>query len=181
MGLKNKICEGYNYFLTLTVVDWVDVFTRPIYKHIIVDSLSYCQKDKGLILYAWCLMSNHLHLIAGAKDGFNLSDILRDYKKFTSKEIVKTIETTSESRSKWMLNRFEYAGKYNPKIKGYKFWQEGNEPKEIHTTHFLEQKLNYVHNNPVVAEIVSNPEDYTYSSARNYCGMPGLLKVELIV
>ncbi len=181
MGLKNKISEGYNYFLTLTVVDWVDIFTRPIYKHIIVDSLNYCQKNKGLIIFSWCLMSNHLHLIAGAKEGFKLSDILRDFKKFTNKEIIRTIQNTNESRRKWLLNRFEFAGKFNTKIKEYKFWQDGNESKEIHSTAFLEQKLEYIHQNPVKAEIVSNPEDYLYSSARNYCSMEGLINVELIV
>jgi len=180
MGLKNKIYSEYKYFLTLTVVDWVDIFTKPVYKHIIVDSLKFSQERKGLIVYAWCLMSNHLHLIASVKEGFNLSDFLRDFKKFTSKEIIKTIQSSNESREKWMLNRFEYAGKYDVKIKDYKFWQDGNEPKEIHTTSFLEQKLNYIHNNPVVAEIVSNPEEYIYSSARNYCEMPGVLNVELI-
>jgi putative transposase len=81
MGIKNKISEGYIYFLTLTVVDWVDVFTRPVYRHILIDSLKHCQKEKGLEIYAWCLMSNHLHLIASAKEGFNLSDILIDFKK----------------------------------------------------------------------------------------------------
>ncbi len=181
MGLKNKIYSEYKYFLTLTVVDWVNIFTKPVYKHIIVDSLKFSQRRKGLILYAWCLMTNHLHMIASVKEGFNLSDFLRDFKKFTSKEILKTIQSGNESREKWMLNRFEYAGKFDAKIKDYKFWQDGNEPKEIHTTTFLEQKLKYIHNNPVVAEIVSNPEDYIYSSARNYCEMPGVLNVELIL
>ncbi len=180
MGLKNKISDGYDYFITLTVVDWVDIFTRPVYKHIIVDSLKYCQKERGLIIYSWCLMSNHLHMIVGANDDANLSDILRDFKKFTSKKIIKTIQEINESRQKWMLNRFEYAGKYNPKIKKYKFWQDGNEAKEIHTNGFLDQKLNYIHNNPVVAEIVDEPEDYLYSSARNYCDISGLINVELI-
>jgi len=88
MGIKNKISSGYIYFLTLTVVDWVDIFTRPVYKHVIVDSLDYCIKNKGLKIYAWCLMTNHLHLIAGVENDENLSDILRDFKKFTSKENV---------------------------------------------------------------------------------------------
>ncbi len=180
MGQKNNISEGYNYFLTLTVVDWVDIFTRPIYKLVIVEALKYCQKEKGLIIYSWCLMSNHLHMIAGAADGANLSDILRDFKKFTSKEIVKTIKDTNESRQGWLLNRFEYAGKYNSKIKYYKFWQDANEAKEIHTNAFLEQKLDYIHNNPIVAEIVDEPEHYLYSSARNYCDVQGLINVELI-
>jgi len=181
MGIKNKITDGYNYFLTLTVIDWIDVFTRPEYKYIILDSLTYSQKNKGLIIYAWCLMSNHLHLIAGSKEGFHLSNILRDFKKFTSKEIVRTIkENPQESRKKWMLNRFEFAGKYNNKIKNYKFWQKGNEAKEIHTNSFLEQKLNYIHDNPVKAEIVARPEDYLYSSALDYSGEKGLLEVVLI-
>ena len=72
MGIKNKISEGYLYFLTLTVVDWVDVFTRPVYKYLIVDSLIHCQKEKGLDLYSWCLMTNHIHLIAGSKEGYSL-------------------------------------------------------------------------------------------------------------
>ena len=84
MGLKNKIYRGYLYFLTLTVIDWVDIFIRPDYKHIIVDSLRHCQNEKGLELYAWCLMSNHLHLIAAVREEnrYTLSDILRDFKKF---------------------------------------------------------------------------------------------------
>ena len=137
MGQKNKIFDEYKYFLTLTVVNWIDVFTRPIYKHIIVESLKFSQDRKGLIIYAWCLMSNHLHLIAGAKEGASLSGILRDFKKFTSKEIINAVKTANESRESWMLNIFEFAGRYNPKIKNYKFWQDGNEAKEIHTTAFL--------------------------------------------
>jgi REP element-mobilizing transposase RayT len=181
MGLKNKISEGYLYFLTLTVIDWVDVFTRPEYKYIIVDSLNYCQNSKGLELYGWSLMTNHLHLIAGAKEGHNLSDILRDFKKYTSKRLVLAIsENPIESRKKWMLNRFEYAGKYDKKITNFKFWQEGNDAKEIHTTEFLIQKLNYIHENPVKAEIVGNPADYLYSSARDYAGEKGLIDVILI-
>ncbi len=180
MGKKNKISASYNYFLTLTVVDWIDIFTRPKYRHIIVDALIYGQNNKGLIIYGWCLMSNHLHLIAGAKDGFSLSDIIRDLKKYTSKKIIQAIKEGVESRRDWMLNRFEFAGRYDKKIKEYRFWQEGNEGKEIHTTEFLIQKLNYIHENPVKAEIVDNPEDYRYSSARDYCEMVGLVEIERI-
>jgi len=118
----------------------VDIFTRPHYKHTIVDSLEYCQQQKGLELYAWCLISNHLHLIASAKESCNLSNILRDFKKFTSKKIVATMLEINESRRDWMLNCFEYAGRYNRKIKNFKFWQDGNEAKEIHSNAFLEQK-----------------------------------------
>ncbi len=181
MGIKNKISEGYMYFLTMTVVNWIDVFTRPVYKHIIIDALKFNQQNKGLIIYGWCLMSNHLHLLAEADENKNLSDILRDFKKFTSKAIIKEIiENPSESRKKWMLSEFEFAGKYDKKIKNYKFWQDGNDAKEIHSTEFMEQKLDYIHENPVVAEIVDEDIYYKYSSARDYAGETGLIDVVLI-
>lgn len=177
MGQRNPISDASAYFLTLTVIDWVDVFTRPTYKSLIVDSLRYCQQHKGLELYAWVLMTNHLHLIASAKEGYILSDVLRDLKKFTSKALVKTIEEEAESRRHWMLYRFEFAGKYDSKIKNYKFWRDGNEAKAIFTNSFLLQKLHYLHDNPVRAGIVEFPEEYLYSSARNYAGKKGLLDV----
>lgn len=180
MGLKNKIVPEGLYFLTITVVDWVDIFTRLVYKHIIVDALKFCQEKKGLKLYAWVLMSNHLHLIAAAEEGKNLSDILRDFKQFTSRTIVATIQEESESRKQWLLHRFEFNAKLNPKVKHYKFWRDGNEAKELLTNAFIDQKLDYIHQNPVRAEIVDEPEYYSYSSARNYAGEVGLMQVELI-
>ena len=180
MSKSNPIQEGYAYYLTLTVVDWIDVFTRPIYRHIIIDSLQYCQKEKGLEIWAWVLMSNHLHMVAKARDGYHLSDILRDFKKFTSKKITEAIQTEPESRREWMLNRFGYAARDNNKHKDFKFWQEGNEAKEIHTTYFLEQKIEYIHNNPVRVEIVDEAHHYKYSSAVDYADGIGLLKIEKV-
>jgi REP element-mobilizing transposase RayT len=180
MNIQHRI-TGEMYFVTDTVVDWVDIFTRPVYKHIIIDSLKYCQQHKGLIIYAWVLMSNHLHAIVGTTGDNALSDIWRDFKKFTSKEIIATIKTEiSESRSEWMLNRFEYSGKNDKKIKNYRFWQEGNDAQGIYLNEYFEQKLNYIHYNPVKAEIVNRPEDYRYSSAIDYAGGKGLLKVVVV-
>ena len=180
MGIKNPIHPEGIYYLTLTVVDWVDVFTRPVYRHIIIDSLAYCQREKGLILHAWVVMSNHIHLIASAKEGHNISDFLRDFKKFTSKKIIQAIQEVPESRRDWMLNRFEYAGRNDKKIKDYRFWQEGNEAKELVTTEFMLQKLEYIHENPVRAELVDEAVDYRYSSATDYAGGKGILSVDLL-
>jgi REP element-mobilizing transposase RayT len=167
--------------LTDTVVDWVDIFTRPIYKHIVIESLQYCQEHKGLIIYAWVLMSNHLHAIVGSEGEAKVSDIWHDFKKFTSKEIIATIKTEiSESRSEWMLNRFEHSGKNDKKIKNYRFWQEGNDAQGIYLNEYFEQKLNYIHHNPVKAEIENRPEDYRNSSAIDYAGGKGLLKVVVV-
>ncbi len=91
------------YFLTFTVVEWLDVFTRPRYKDIVVDSLRYCQQSKGLELCAYCLMTNHLHLIARAADGHELSDIVRDFKKFTARRVFEAIVANQqESRRQWL-------------------------------------------------------------------------------
>ncbi len=180
MGFHYRIIEGNAYFLTLTVVDWIDVFTRKNHKVTLVESLEYCQKNKGLVIFAWCLMPSHLHMIARAEDGTNLSDILRDFKKFTSKKIIEQINDEAESRREWMLDRFEFAGRHNNKIKNYKFWQDGNHPVELTNYNFIQQKLQYIHNNPVVEGFVQNPEEYLFSSARNYAEMLGLINVFLI-
>jgi len=181
MSIHNKIESGSIYFLTITVVDWVDIFTRDDYRQIIIDSLKYCQKEKGLEIYSWCLMTNHLHLIAAGKENgqFTLSDILRDFKKYTSKAIIEKIKEIPESRRKWLLDRFEFAGRYNKKIEFYKFWQDGNEPKEIYSAEFLQQKLAYIHQNPVRAGWVNEPQHYKYSSAIDYTGEKGLIDVIL--
>ena len=178
MDIANRI-NGEVYFVTDTVVDWVDIFSRPRYKHIIIESLQYCQEHKGLIIYAWVLMTNHLHMIVSSSLQENkVSDILRDFKKFTSKEILKTLQTDlTESRREWMLNRFEYAGLNDKKIKNFRFWQEGNHPQEIYLENYFNQKINYIHENPIRAEYVNKAEEYRYSSAIDYAGGKGLLDI----
>ena len=166
------------YFTTTTVIDWIDVFSRPLYKHIVIESLAYCQDNKGLDIYAWVLMTNHLHLIVGIRGENTIGDFLRDFKKFTSKSIVKAIkDNLQESRKDWMMNRFRFRGANDKKITNYKFWQEDNYVEQLNSYAFYKQKLDYIHLNPVRQEIVQDPSDYLYSSARNYAGLDGLLKV----
>lgn len=142
------------YFLTLTVVGWIDVFSRAKYKHIILDSLRYCQKEKGLNVYAYVIMSNHIHLIASAEEGYELSNILRDFKKFTAKQILKRIQNGTESRKEWLMYLFRFFAKGNARNREYQFWQADNHPMELYSPSMIEQKLAYVHNNPVHAEVV---------------------------
>lgn len=177
MDNGNKVLEEL-YFVTTTVVDWVDVFTRPKYKHIALDSLAYCQKEKGLKIYAWVLMPNHLHAIVSAGGEHSVAEIVRDFKKFTSHRIVAELENDlEESRRKWMLERFRFAAMCSSKVKDYKFWQDDYHPVLLYSLDFYLQKLNYIHNNPVKHEFVVRPEDYLYSSAIDYAGGKGLLDV----
>lgn len=165
------------YFITMTTVGWVDVFTRVSQKMLIVDSLRYCIKNKGLVIFAYSLMPNHLHMICRAEGEPDLSDILRDFKTFTSKNIINRIIEEPESRREWMLEYFSKACAHLKKNQNFKVWQDGNQPKEIYSMSFLYEKLEYIHNNPVQDLIVEKPEDYLYSSARNYAGLDSFLDV----
>lgn len=157
--------ESTVYFLTFSTVEWIDIFTRQRYKDIVVDSLKYCQQEIGLLLYSWIIMSNHLHMIVQAKEGFRLSGIVRDFKKYTSKQIIKSIQEASESRRDWMLNIMKKSGCQNSKKQNYQLWRNDNHPVEVYSNHVIDQKVDYIHQNLVVAGIVINAEDYLYSSA----------------
>jgi putative transposase len=169
------------YFLTITIVDWVDVFIRPVYKQVVTDSLNFCIKNKGLTVYGWCLMTNHIELIAEAREGNKLSHIIRDFKKFTAYSILKAIEEEPESRKDWMLYRFEFAGKFKKRIEKYHFWQDGNQAifLDLQKPVMFGQRLHHMHENPVRAGIVATAEDYLHSSARDYGGRKGLVNIQL--
>jgi REP element-mobilizing transposase RayT len=167
------------YFLTITVVGWIDVFIRKSYKLTLISSLQYCQREKGLVIYGYCIMPSHLHLIARAEGKDTLSDILRDFKKFTSKAIVRQVLNEDESRRDWMLGYFSKAGENLKGITNYKFWQDGNHAEVISSNRFFDEKLEYIHNNPVEELIVERPEDYLFSSARNYAGLNNYLEIVL--
>lgn len=168
------------YFVTFTITGWVDVFIRNEYRNIFLESLRYCQSNKGLEVYAYVIMTSHVHMITGSKEGYKLSGIIRDLKKFTSKKIVEEIQKTNESRKEWLLKKFAYEVHRTNRGEDFKFWQDGYHPIELTDHKIAMQKLEYIHMNPVQSGFVDNPEDYLYSSARNYCGMKGLMEVEYL-
>lgn len=170
--------ENALYFLTFTVVGWIDIFSRKVYRDLIIDNLDYCRKNKGLELYAYVVMTNHIHIVAKAKEGYKLSEIVRDYKKFTSKEIKKLLNDPIESRREWMKILFAKAGEWNSNNVDFQFWKQNNQPIELYSSHVIDQKIDYIHNNPVKAGFVEKPEDYLYSSARFYAGMDYLLEID---
>ncbi len=170
------------HFITFAVVDWIDVFTRPTYKQVITESLIYCQKEKGLRIHGWCLMTNHLHLLVSAKEGFNLSDILRDFKKFTAKKVLQDLESNpKESRRTWMLWMFRKAGSANSNNQTYQFWRQDNRPMEVTGNEFFHQKMEYLHYNPVKEGFCTTPEDYPYSSALWYKEKQGMIEIDEIL
>jgi len=164
------------YFLTLQIVNWVDVFTKNKYRDILIDSLRFCQKEKYLEIYGYVIMSNHIHLIVRSAIN-DLSGSLRDFKKFTSKKITESIDHPNEHRRKWMLKLFEFEAKKRNKVHIMQMWTHENHAIELFSDTFIFEKLDYIHNNPVKARIVEYPEHYLWSSARNYAGLESVLDI----
>ena len=153
------------HFITFSVIQWIDIFTRKVYADIVIDSLKYCKANKGLKIYAWCIMSNHLHLIVSTDENYMVSDVIRDFKKFTSVSILAELKnSTTESRKNWMLWIFKKAREGNNRNKDYQFWQQGNHPIELDSSEIINSKMDYLHQNPVRAGLVRKEEDYLYSS-----------------
>ncbi len=168
------------HYLTLQVVEWVDVFSRQKYRDIVVENLDYCIQHKGLEIFAWVIMSNHVHLLVRSQEG-NLSNIIRDFKSYTSKKILTAIESNTESRRDWMLKVFKAAALKHERNSHYQFWTHENHAEYIFSNAFMEQKLEYIHKNPVRAGIVEKPEEYKYSSAIDYADGKGLLPIQRII
>ena len=176
------------YFVTFAVVGWVDVFTRNVYKDILIESWKYCQQKKGLLIHAYVIMTNHVHMIISRNSKNLLEDIMRDMKKFTSAKILAAIKTESESRREClpagqsgMLAIFKEAGEANSNNTTYQFWQQDNHPIECDTSDILKQKMEYVHENPVRAGFVERAEDWMYSSAGDYyANRKGLIDLSYI-
>ena len=178
--------EGYaihdqyaTYFLTFQVVDWIDIFSRKIYRDIAIESFDYCRKEMDLKIFGYVIMTNHIHAIMKSPVG-KLSSNIASFKKFTAVNILKKITEIHESRASWMLKRFEIAT-YKRNLKSnHQFWTTDNQPKECFSRSFLLQKLNYIHQNPVRAGFVDLPEHYLYSSARNYSNWLAVMEIDLL-
>lgn len=150
----SKELKSSVYFLTFTVKNWYYIFDRHNRFEILADSIKYCQKNKGLKIYAYVFMINHIHLIVSAPDAIAF---VRDFKKYTSNQIQKNIIASDPGLISLFLNN---DGKWN-------LWQDTNMPKIIESERYLSQKINYIHNNPVRKQYVQNPEYWFWSSANS--------------
>lgn len=166
--------EGYKVldssqpnFITLVVTDWVDLFIRDVYCKVIDDSLNYAIENKGIVVHAYVYMSSHIHLIVSSND-VPLTEFVRDFKKYTAGEFIKLIDSSLESRKEWLLAKFSYAA--NRIVRGgeYKIWKDGFHPVLLDTPHKIQQRVEYIHKNPVDAQIVFHERDYVNSSYRMY-------------
>jgi putative transposase len=161
------------YFVSFATVNWIDVF-------ILTDSLNYCSGHLGMEVFCWCIMPSHVHLIFRAKDN-NPSQLLGRFKEYTSKQISKAIEQNAiESRKEWILWMMKRAGTKNSSVSKIQFWQHHNKPIELWSIEVIEQKVHYIHENPVKSGFVLQAEHWKYSSASDYCGATGLVQMQTL-
>ena len=158
------------YFVSFATVYWLDIFVRELYMKVLAESLEYCRKEKAMELFAYCIMPSHVHLIFRSDDE-KPSELLRDFKKYTAKHLIKAITNNpQESRQEWLLWMMQNAAKKKGNVTTHQFLQHHNQPIELWSPSVVKQKLDYIHNNPVKAGFVTNPVDWKYSSARNIAG-----------
>jgi putative transposase len=153
------------YFITFTLVEWIQLFTIQQFAAIVVDSLKFCVQNKGLLIYGYCIMPSHVHLIVQSKKDL-LGSIIRDFKKFTAAEIVKAIKDSEKYHE--VLKVFQNKATETKRNKFVKVWLDGYHPEIIYSNKFFFQKLNYIHNNPVMAGFVFVPGEYYYYLDPNY-------------
>jgi REP element-mobilizing transposase RayT len=166
----------YIYFITTTVVEWIPLFILYRYCNILIDSLNYCRQHKGLLLHAYVIMPNHIHLIASSKPTTALPDIVRDLKRHTSRLITHCLEEENALFQLQLLRQLSHTGRGNTE---YKVWQDGYHPIAIYTQKFFRQKLDYLHDNPVRKGFVRRPEEWQYSSAYDYvCERQGVIEID---
>jgi len=181
MSRKYKFADNDKlYFVTLTITNWIDVFIRNEYREEILSSIRYCQSNKGLELYGWCIMTSHVHLIVGTTAN-PLENIMRDLKRHTAEVLHRCIKNNAaESRKEWMLWMMDNAAKKKNNTAKFQFWQPESHPVQLNNNEMAHQKLVYIHNNPVKAGFVTRAEEWKYSSAIDYYGGKGLLEIIML-
>ncbi|MVM32080.1 transposase [Spirosoma sp. HMF4905] len=159
--------EDAPYFITLTTVGWIDIFTRQTYCHELIKNLQFCQQERGLEIYAYVIMSSHIHMIVRRQVRHGLlSNLLRDFKSATAKKLINLInENPEESRKGWLMHLFKYYANVEKQNSELMFWQKTSHPVELFSNKMIDQKLRYIHWNPVKAGIVIEPHQYLFSSA----------------
>ena len=175
MRTRYKIIDaGQIYFITSTIVEWIPVFTRKSYFDILINSLNYCRQHKGLKVFAYVILDNHLHLVIS---GENLSNTIKDFKRHTAREIIKLAQDEEKT---WLLNQFKFYRQKHKMDSDYQVSQEGFHPKQITSEEMVRQKIEYIHYNPVRIGLVNKREEWIYSSAGNYLGLKGLMEIDVL-
>ena len=162
------------YFITSTIVNWIPIFTNEKYYDILINAIKFYQSKKSLEIIAYVFLPDHFHLIVKSKE---LVKTIRLIKMFSAKEIIKQLNIDNKSQ---ILSQLKQNKKDYKTNSDYQVWQEGFLPKEILNDEMLNQKIEYIHYNPVKKGLVTEPSEWKYSSAGIYeKGEQGIIKLDL--
>ena len=175
-GRKHTIKKEHTtYYMTATVVEWLPIFTDASIRQILIDALNFAILERKLVIYGYCIMNNHIHLIANTEEPYLLMDIMRNFKRYTSRKISLAMLAKSDEWSQYCVSYFKACGEFHCKSISNKVWKDGNHAIELYSPAFYRQKLNYIHNNPVKAGYVDRPEEWECLSALDYAGGKSVL------
>ncbi|MDD3049994.1 MAG: hypothetical protein PHR06_02500 [Candidatus Cloacimonetes bacterium] len=164
--------ENALYFITLSIVGFIPIFTNKSYYDILISNMEFYRKRDGLNIFYYVIMDNHLHLIAQSR---NLSDSIRDYKKYTAKQILEALHFDKRT---WITELLKQLKPESKTKSSHQVWQEGNHPQRISSDRMLNQKIEYIHQNPVKRGFVIDETAWYYSSARNINHLQAPLQVD---
>ena len=163
MRSRYKILEDSQiYFVTSTIVEWLPVFTSEKYFNLLIEPITFCQKNKNLKVYSYVMLDDHFHMIISCE---NTSRVLSSIKMFSAKKIIENLKVDNKE---WLINQLSYFRKKYKINSEHQVWQEGFHPQIIYTEEVLNQKIEYIHNNPVRRGLVNSPEHWKFSSALDY-------------
>jgi REP element-mobilizing transposase RayT len=176
MPVKPAFTPHYFYFVTTTAVGHVHLFKRDVIKRIILDSLHHIRTTRGVKLYVFVIMPNHIHIIAQFNHDYPLSDMMRDFKKFTARQIYRHFQAEGNTK---LLSLLQKEGR---KVKQeYKVWEDNYDARDVFSVEFLQQKTDYIHHNRCQPQwkLVDSPEQYLWSTAGFYLdGKPCIIPVD---
>ena len=178
MGLRARSLydkQGNIYFITTTVMNFDNIFSLGRkYNLILIDSLNYQLNEHKAQLFSYVIMPNHLHMVLYIPEFQSIIDLMRDFKRHTSLEIRKLAE---KERRYYLLERLRSNAEFS-KNQNYKVWMDRFDDLIITTEEMMGIKVNYIHFNPVKAGLVEKPENWEFSSAKNYIlGDHSLIKI----
>lgn len=162
--MKHLYLEGYIYYITINIQNRLNLFVRSSFVMPIYDSLNFYRYKQAFKVLGYVIMPDHLHVLIWPQGKATVSDIMRDFKKFTAVRIIRQAEV--EQKEGW-LAQFQQSGRETGRSQN-KVWQDDYWDKLVFTEKFLRQKLNYIHLNPLRSRLVDDLNDYPYSSYRNY-------------
>jgi REP element-mobilizing transposase RayT len=176
MPVRPEFNPDYLYFVTTSAERHVKLFGSESAARILLGSLNFLRSNGRMNLFAFVVMPNHIHFIARSGNGRTLSDILRDFKRHTARQIIRQAQTQSNQE---VLRLFE---ELNQDVRQqHKVWEDGYDAREIYSPAFLEQKMDYIHYNPCQPhwQLVAVPEDYPWSTAKFYLAdQPAVIPVD---